>query len=159
MVHAGFREACDSISRRLKELVLAAVDGELSEWDLLITGHSLGGALATLFTTDLAVSTLHVLYALTLLIVFSRLMSTSTTITSTWIYSISLFKIQSGSPLVLDLLLLLLLLLLLTVARLRRRPRPSDRSSIETLVKVKSYTYLINAVFTFARPRCTPSLN
>jgi putative lipase involved disintegration of autophagic bodies len=55
MVHAGFREACDSISRRLKELVLAAVDGELSEWDLLITGHSLGGALATLFTTDLAV--------------------------------------------------------------------------------------------------------
>jgi hypothetical protein len=55
MVHAGFREAADSISRRLKELLLAAVGGDFSGWEVLVTGHSLGGALATLFTTDLAV--------------------------------------------------------------------------------------------------------
>ena len=55
-VHAGFRSSLDSISRRLKELVLAAVaPGEdLSNYDLLITGHSLGGALATCFVTDVA---------------------------------------------------------------------------------------------------------
>lgn len=55
MVHAGFREASDSIARRLKELLLAAVEGDLAGWEVLVTGHSLGGALATLFTTDLAV--------------------------------------------------------------------------------------------------------
>ena len=55
-VHAGFRNSLNSISRRLKELVLAAVaPGEdLSRYDVLVTGHSLGGALSTLFTADVA---------------------------------------------------------------------------------------------------------
>jgi len=68
MVHSGFRDACDSVSRRLKELMVAAMDGSslktessadvedggVGEWEVLVTGHSLGGALATLFTQDLA---------------------------------------------------------------------------------------------------------
>ena len=55
-VHSGFRKSLDSIARRLKELVLAAVaPGEdLAEYELLVTGHSLGGALATCFTMDVA---------------------------------------------------------------------------------------------------------
>ena len=55
-VHSGFRKSLNSISRRLKELMLAAVaPGEdLSEYDVLVTGHSLGGALATCFVMDLA---------------------------------------------------------------------------------------------------------
>ena len=55
-VHSGFRNSLNSISRRLKELVLAAVSpGEdLSDYDVLVTGHSLGGALATCFVMDVA---------------------------------------------------------------------------------------------------------
>lgn len=55
-VHSGFRNSLNSISRRLKELMLAAVaPGEaLSEYDVMVTGHSLGGALATCFTMDIA---------------------------------------------------------------------------------------------------------
>lgn len=55
-VHAGFRNSLNSISRRLKELVLAtpARNDDISQYDMLVTGHSLGGALATLFTLDIA---------------------------------------------------------------------------------------------------------
>jgi len=55
-LHTGFRKSLNSISRRLKELMLAAVapGDDLSEYDVLVTGHSLGGALATCFVMDVA---------------------------------------------------------------------------------------------------------
>ncbi len=53
-VHAGFRGALDSIAMRLKQLVLRACDDRPEDWELLVTGHSLGGALATLFAFDVA---------------------------------------------------------------------------------------------------------
>ena len=45
----------DSISRRLKELMLAAVKpgDDICDYHVLVTGYSLGGALATLFTADI----------------------------------------------------------------------------------------------------------
>ncbi|KAK3288513.1 hypothetical protein CYMTET_4016 [Cymbomonas tetramitiformis] len=51
-VHAGFRSSLQSVSRRLKELVIAAAGDSVEGWELLLTGHSLGGALATLFAAD-----------------------------------------------------------------------------------------------------------
>lgn len=55
-VHVGFRKSMNSIGRRLKELILAIPGpGEtLGDYEMLVTGHSLGGALATLFTLDIA---------------------------------------------------------------------------------------------------------
>ena len=54
--HAGFRGALDSIAMRLKQLVLRACDDRPEDWELLVTGHSLGGALATLCAYDLLTS-------------------------------------------------------------------------------------------------------
>ena len=38
---------------RLKQLVLIACDDRPEYWELLVTGHSLGGAVATLAAYDL----------------------------------------------------------------------------------------------------------
>lgn len=53
-VHVGFRTSLNSVARRLKELILAvpAPGDDISNYNMLVTGHSLGGALATLFTAD-----------------------------------------------------------------------------------------------------------
>jgi len=53
MVHSGFFSSARAVSRRLKELLIAACAGAPGEWELLITGHSLGGALATLMAVEL----------------------------------------------------------------------------------------------------------
>lgn len=56
MVHRGFLEAYDSVKVRVGQLVDALV-GDGKDWKVLVTGHSLGGALATLAAYDLATRT------------------------------------------------------------------------------------------------------
>ncbi|CEL96583.1 unnamed protein product [Vitrella brassicaformis CCMP3155] len=53
-VHAGFHQAYLSIRSRLHELIHEATGGQAGEWEVLVTGHSLGGALATLCAYDMA---------------------------------------------------------------------------------------------------------
>lgn len=52
-VHSGFFAAASAVSRRVKELLVSATAGTPGDWTLLITGHSLGGALAQLMATEL----------------------------------------------------------------------------------------------------------
>jgi len=56
MVHSGFLSAYDSIKVKVLNLVdtLTADASEEHPWQIFVTGHSLGGALATLCAYDLA---------------------------------------------------------------------------------------------------------
>ena len=53
MTH-GLMASATSVNRRLKELLLSACVGTPGDWEVLVTGHSLGGALATLIAPELA---------------------------------------------------------------------------------------------------------
>lgn len=63
-VHSGFLSAYDSVRTRIMRLIRQVVgyidDGPqpLSEWHVYVTGHSLGGALATLLALELSSSQL-----------------------------------------------------------------------------------------------------
>ncbi|CAM9555140.1 unnamed protein product [Pylaiella littoralis] len=51
-VHAGFKKAYNSVKETLAAVVGSAIDGKPEEWHVYVTGHSLGGALATLAALD-----------------------------------------------------------------------------------------------------------
>jgi nuclear pore complex protein Nup85 len=56
MVHSGFLTAYDSVKVKVLRLVDQLTAGATAEqpWEVYVTGHSLGGALATLCAYDLA---------------------------------------------------------------------------------------------------------
>ena len=55
MVHSGFLAAYDSVKQQVFSLIDAATgSGDKGTWRVLVTGHSLGGALATLAAYELA---------------------------------------------------------------------------------------------------------
>jgi nuclear pore complex protein Nup85 len=56
MVHSGFLAAYDSVKAKVFRIVDQATAGCSAEqpWNVFITGHSLGGALATLAAYDMA---------------------------------------------------------------------------------------------------------
>ncbi|EPS63658.1 hypothetical protein M569_11126, partial [Genlisea aurea] len=57
-VHGGFLNAYDSVRTRLMTLIRQAIDQHREKWHVYVTGHSLGGALATLHAFELSSSQL-----------------------------------------------------------------------------------------------------
>lgn len=53
-VHEGFSRAYDSIRAALHAVLARGVRGDGHGWEIIFTGHSLGGALATLSSVDVA---------------------------------------------------------------------------------------------------------
>ncbi|KAK3258102.1 hypothetical protein CYMTET_32836 [Cymbomonas tetramitiformis] len=55
-VHSGFLQAFDSVRAQLMSLVDIILGSDEGPWQVYVTGHSLGGALATLMSYELASS-------------------------------------------------------------------------------------------------------
>lgn len=51
-VHTGFLTAYDSLRPAVLALLATLLEGEEQQWHIFLTGHSLGGALATLCAWD-----------------------------------------------------------------------------------------------------------
>ena len=55
MVHSGFLGAYDSVRGRVQRLLELILDGDRNgPWRVMVTGHSLGGALATICSYELS---------------------------------------------------------------------------------------------------------